>query len=103
MKITPISHGVTMRKQTMRQRRGSRIIQTMASSSTSVRQRRCPVEPVRQVLNVPTDPGGQGTVLVVLIHRGQVAPFGVAAEQLHQARFEVDAEPLPLQQEQAGA
>ncbi len=60
------------------------------------------MEPVRQVLDVPADPGGQGTVLVVLVHRRQMAPFLVAAEQLHQARFEVNAEPLPLQQEQAG-
>ena len=48
-------------------------------------ERRCPMEPVRQVLDVPTDPGGQGTVLVVLVHGGQMAPFRIAAQQLHQA------------------
>ena len=37
------------------------------------------VEPVRQVLHVPANPGGQRAVLVVIVHRGQVAPGRVAA------------------------
>ena len=61
------------------------------------------VEPVRQMLGVPADPRGQRAVLVVLVHGREVAPLRVAAHQLHHARFEVDAEPLPLQQEPTGA
>ena len=36
------------------------------------------MEPERQVLQVPADPGRERTVLIVLVHRGQVAPGGVA-------------------------
>ena len=61
------------------------------------------VKPMWQMLDVPADPGGQRAVLVVLVHRGEVAPLRIAAEQLDHAGFEVDAEPLPLQEEQAGA
>ena len=34
------------------------------------------VEPVRQVLHVPANPGRQRAVLVVLVHGGEVAPLG---------------------------
>ncbi len=51
------------------------------------------------MLRVPADPRGQRAVLVVLVHRGEVAPGRVAARQLHHARLEVDAEPLPQQQQ----
>ena len=61
------------------------------------------MEPVRQMLGVPPDPCRQRAVLVVLVHGREVAPLRVAARQLHHARFEVDAEPLPLQQEPTGA
>ncbi len=61
------------------------------------------MKPVRQMLYVPADPGGQRAVLVVVVHGGEVSPLNISAGQLHHARFEVDAKPLPLQQEQAGA
>src|SRR5215472_4181021 len=61
------------------------------------------VEPVGEMLNVPTDPGGERAVLVVLVHCGEVAPLRIAAQLLHQARLEVDAEPLPAEQPQAYA
>ena len=60
------------------------------------------MKPVRQVLCIPADPGRQRSVLVVLIHRREVAPLGVSAQKLHRARLEVDAEPFPLEQEQTG-
>ena len=63
--------------------------------------RRSHLEPMRKMLHIPADPRGQRTILVVLVHGRQVAPFRVSARQLHHARFEVDAEPLPLQQEPA--
>ncbi len=61
------------------------------------------MKPVRQMLDIPPDPRGQRPVLVVLIHRRKIAPFRIAAEQFHQSGFKVDAEPLPLQQKEAGA
>src|SRR5690349_10477117 len=61
------------------------------------------MKPVRQLLYVPAYPGGQGTILVILVHGGEVAPLRIAAEQLDAARFEINAEPLPLQQEKGGA
>ena len=39
---------------------------------------------------------------VTLIHRGEAPPLRIAAQELDNAGFEVDAEPLPLQQEEAG-
>ena len=61
------------------------------------------LKPVGQVLHVPADEGGQRTVLVILVHRGEVTPLGIAREQLDNAGFEVDAEPLPQQEEEGGA
>ena len=55
------------------------------------------------MLHVPADPGGQRAVLVVLVHRGEVTPLLVAAEPLHQPRFEVDTKPFPLQEPEAEA
>ena len=60
------------------------------------------MKPVRQMLHIPADPSGQRPILVVLVHRGQVAPLGISAGDLCDARFEVDAEPLPLQKEETG-
>ncbi len=53
------------------------------------------MKPVRQVLDVPADPRWQRAVLVVLIHRREIAPFNIAAQQFHNAGLKVDAEPLP--------
>src|SRR4051794_22214836 len=58
---------------------------------------------MRPLLHVPADPRRQRTILVVLVHRRQVAPLLLAAEELHQARLEVDPEPLPLQHEDGRA
>ena len=60
------------------------------------------VKPVRQVLRVPPDPGGQRAILVILIHGREMTPLRVAAGDLHDAGLEIDAEPQPLQQEKAG-
>src|SRR2546426_10963710 len=60
------------------------------------------MKPVRQMLHIPADPSGQRTILIVLVHRGQIAPLGISASYLRDARFEVDAEPLPLQKEETG-
>src|SRR5579885_1915043 len=57
---------------------------------------------VRQLLRVPADPGGQRAVLVILVHRRQMAPLGIVAGQLGDAGFKVNSKPLPLEQEQAG-
>ena len=66
------------------------------------RQRhRARVEPVRQMLHVPSRPRGQRPVLIVFIHGGEVAPVHVTAHELHQSGFEVDPEPLPPQHEEA--
>src|ERR1700739_2012904 len=59
-------------------------------------------EPRGKMLTSPADPGGQRSVLVVFVHCREGAPLAVAADQLDHARFEIDAEPLPLQQKQAG-
>ena len=92
-----------MQKQAIRNRRGRNSIQTSTSSTASVKNDRRGVKPVRQVLHVPADPGGQRAILVVVVHRGEVAPGEVAARHFHHARFEIDAEPFPLQQEKARA
>ena len=57
------------------------------------------VERMRQLLRVPADERRQRAVLVVLVHRGQIAPLLFAAEEIHQSRLEVDAEPLVSQHE----
>src|ERR1700739_3111647 len=55
------------------------------------------------MLRVPADPGGEGTVLIVLVHGGEVAPLGVAAGDFGDAGFEVDTKPFPEKQKDAGA
>src|SRR5581483_3837175 len=59
------------------------------------------MKPVRQMLHVPSDPCGQRSILVILIHGSEVPPLGVPAHQLHYPAFEIDPKPLPLQQKQA--
>ena len=61
------------------------------------------VEPVGKLLDVPPDPGGQRAVLIILIHSGEIAPGGVAAEIFCEAGFEIDGEPNEVEQEKAGA
>src|SRR5712671_6807781 len=61
------------------------------------------MEPVRKVLHVPSNPRRQRAVLVILVQRREVPPLRVAAHDLRHARFEIDAEAFPYQQEQARA
>src|SRR5690242_2056984 len=53
------------------------------------------MKPMRQMLDVPADPGGQRAVLVILVHRRKIPPFGIAAHDFGDARLEIDAEPFP--------
>src|SRR5579863_2218554 len=58
------------------------------------------MEPDRQLMRIPADPGWQRAILVVLVHRAQVAPARIAAKIFCDARFEIDGEPQELQQEE---
>src|SRR5258708_30304920 len=53
------------------------------------------------MLCVPADPGGQRTVLVILIHSGEIAPLRIAAGNFGDARFEVNAKPFPEEKKNA--
>ena len=58
---------------------------------------------MRHLLDVPSEPRRQRTVLVVVVHRREIPPRWIAAEDLYQAGLEVDPEPLPAQHEEAEA
>ena len=45
------------------------------------------VEPVGEVPEVPADPGGKRSILVVVVHGGEVAPGGIAGEELDDAQI----------------
>src|SRR6516164_9769498 len=55
------------------------------------------------MLHVPTDPGRQRTVLIVLVHGREVTPLGIVACDLDHSRLEIDAKPFPQQEKPAGA
>src|SRR5207248_7804893 len=55
------------------------------------------------LLDVPSEPRRQRTVLVVVVHRREIPPRWIAAENFYQAGLEVDPEPFPAQHEQAEA
>src|SRR6266478_8342811 len=59
------------------------------------------VKPVGQMLCVPADPGGQRTVLVVLVHSGEIAPLRIAAGNFGHAGFEINAKPFPEEKKNA--
>src|SRR6267378_5181158 len=61
------------------------------------------VKPARQMLCVPADPGGQRTVLIVLVHSGEIAPLRIAAGNFGHAGFEINAKPFPEEKTNAGA
>ena len=61
------------------------------------------MKPVRQVLRVPGNPSGQRTILVILVHGGEIAPFRIAAQDFRDPRFEINSEHQPDQQKPAGA
>ena len=48
------------------------------------------VKPMREMLRVPGDPGGQRAILVIVVHGGEIAPFRIAAGDFGYARLEVD-------------
>src|SRR5277367_4243739 len=50
------------------------------------------------MLRVPANPCWQRPILIILIERGEVPPLRVAARDLRNAGFEVDAEPFPKNQ-----
>src|SRR5580700_6096787 len=50
------------------------------------------------MLNVPADPGRQRAILVIVVHRREIAPLDVTTRDLRNAGFEVDAKPFPKQQ-----
>ena len=56
-----------------------------------------------QVLHVPANPSGKRTVLIIVVHGREVAPRIVAAGELHEAGFEIDAKPFPEKQKKASA
>src|SRR5438445_13745848 len=61
------------------------------------------VKPMWKVLDVPPKPRRQRTILVILIHRREVSPFGIATCNLCDPRFKVNPEPFPEQKEHTGA
>ncbi len=61
------------------------------------------MEPVREMLRVPANPGGQRTILIILVHGGEMAPFRIAAGKFGDAGFEVDAEPFPKKKKDTSA
>src|SRR5580658_3313430 len=50
------------------------------------------------MLGVPADPSRERSILVILVHRREIAPLEIAARDFRNAGFEVDAEPLPQQE-----
>ena len=56
---------------------------------------------MRHLLDVPSHPRRQGTVLVIVVHRREIPPRRIPTQDLHQSGFEIDAEPFPAQHEQA--
>src|SRR2546423_14558462 len=55
-----------------------------------------------EMLDVPSDPGGQRTVLIILVHGGEIPPLRIATGDFCHARFEVDAEPFPQKEKNGG-
>ena len=54
-------------------------------------------------MEIPTDPSRERTVLVILVHGGEVAPLRIAAGDFGDAGLEVDAEPFPEKKKDGGA
>src|SRR5438270_7503905 len=59
------------------------------------------MEPVRKLLHILANPCGQRAVLVIVVHGGEMTPGIVAAGELYNAGFKVDAEPFPPEKKQA--
>ena len=97
--MMPICQGVIRKKSPMRNRRGKNIAKAKPKSIASVRRHARGVKPMRQMLDVPADPGGERAVLVVVVHRSEVSPGQVMAQYFHHAGLEINAEAEPHQQE----
>src|SRR5580692_1632538 len=50
------------------------------------------------MLDVPSNPSRQRAILVILVHRREIAPLEIAYRDFCYAGFEVDAKPFPKQQ-----
>src|SRR5580700_9579863 len=50
------------------------------------------------MLDVPSNPSRQRAILVILVHRREIAPLDIAARDFCYAGFEVDTKPFPKQQ-----
>src|SRR5712664_4403991 len=61
------------------------------------------MKPMREMLHVPADPGWQRAILVILVERREVSPLRIATEDLRHARFEINPEAFPDQQENTRA
>src|SRR6266850_534723 len=57
------------------------------------------MKPMWRMPHVPANPGWQRTILVILVERREVSPLRIAAQDLRHARFEIDPEAFPDQQE----
>ncbi len=60
------------------------------------------VEPGREMLEIPADPSRERTVLVILVHGGEMAPLGIATGDFGNAGLKVDAEPFPEKKKDSG-
>src|SRR5262249_13228037 len=58
------------------------------------------VRPERHLVRVPAHPGGKRRGLVVARHRREIAPAGIAEQQLRRTRLDVQAEEQPEHQEE---
>src|SRR6267143_3391062 len=61
------------------------------------------MKPMREMLHVPADPGWQRAILVILVERREVSPLRIATQDLRHARFEINPEAFPDQQENTRA
>ena len=55
------------------------------------------------MVSIPGDPGGQRSILVILIHGREIAPFCIVPQDFRDSRFKIDAEHQPDQKKSASA
>ena len=92
-----------MQKPAMRNRRGKKASRPAPNSTPNVRipWRR---ETQWKVLHVVAEPRGKRTVLIIVVHRRQVAPGLVGGPATSRRPIlEIDAKPFPAEKEQAEA
>src|SRR5450432_2612430 len=61
------------------------------------------MKPMREMLHVPANPSGQRPILIILVHRREVPPLRIAADNFGHAGFEINSKPFPQEQEDTGA